>query len=1018
MSDGIKRRDFLKVLGVGGAGATVFGCSTEPAEKLIPYVVPEEEITPGVATWYTSVCSECPAGCGIWVRTREGRAVKVEGNPNHPVSQGGLCSRGHSSLQGLYDPDRVRVPLAREGGQLRPVSWDEAENLLSQRLQAARGGNVMFLTGKTGPAFGDLVENFVSAVGGSHVEYEALSEAPLREAARIAFGRNVLPSYDLSDARFVISFGADFLETWLSPVEHTQGFAESSVVDEHGSKGRFVFVGPRLSLTGQNADEWVPIRPGHEAVVALAMAHVIADGNWAAAGPYGPVLEAYDPESVAAAAGISANDIEELARRFRHEGPGVALGPGLSGHHRNATAANLAVLILNSVGGYVGGTVRVRDADFANPARPFSEMEEAIASMSEAEVVMVQGANPAYSLPPSAGFAEAFGSAGFKVSFTTMLDETSRMADLVLPDRHALEAWGDSNPRPGVYALQQPVMQPVPHFETKQAGDVLLSLAARLGSDLGSATFYDYLRARWARVRDVAAPRSDFEEFWREALRRGVVDLGTSSGPEVPPVLRSPDRALSFDTPAYDGGEGDPVLLVYPSSRLGDGDLANRPWLQELPDPVSKITWHSWLEMHPATAGRMHLVSGDIVRVRSAEGELEVPVWIYPGIREDTVAIAMGGGHDGLGRYADGNGVNPMTLLPAAVEEPSGALVLQATRVSLEPTGERRRLATIEGSADQHDRSIALAVGLVTLRHAQEAEEASYAEEATETGEAGHDGLQELQETGGFVPVPTEGRPEDFPLEGSRHGQYDPDENPRWAMAIDLDRCTGCSACITACQAENNVPWVGEEQILMGRDMHWVRLERYQEHIDASHAGEVDVRHLPMICQQCGNAPCEPVCPVYAAYHTPEGLNAQIYNRCVGTRYCANNCPYKVRVFNWYTFTDVPEPLNWQYNPDVTVRENGVMEKCSFCVQRIRDAQNRARIEGQRDVEDGEVVPACQQGCPAKAIVFGDARDVWTRVAEANDSSRAYRVLDDIINTQPAVTYLKKVTHHDVEGEH
>jgi molybdopterin-containing oxidoreductase family iron-sulfur binding subunit len=1018
MSDGIKRRDFLKVLGVGGAGATVFGCSTEPAEKLIPYVVPEEEITPGVATWYTSVCSECPAGCGIWVRTREGRAVKVEGNPNHPISQGGICSRGHSSLQGLYDPDRLRGPLAREGGQLRPVSWDEAENLLSQRLQAAGGGNVMFLTGKTGPAFGDLVENFVSAVGGSHVEYELLSEAPLREAARIAFGRNVLPSYDLSDARCVISFGADFLETWLSPVEHTRGFAESSVVDEHGSKGRFVFVGPRLSLTGQNADEWVPIRPGHEAVVALAMAHVIADGNWAAAGPYGPVLEAYDPESVAAAAGISANDIEDLARRFRNEGPAVALGPGLSGHHRNATAANLAVLILNSVAGYVGGAVRVRDADFANPARPFSDMEEAIASMSEAEVVMVQGANPAYSLPPSAGFAEAFGAAGFKVSFTTMLDETSRMADLVLPDRHALEAWGDSNPRQGVYALQQPVMQPVPHFETKQAGDVLLSVATRLGSDLGSATFYDYLRARWARVRDIAAPRSDFEEFWREALRRGVVDLGTSSGPEVPPRLRSPDRALSFDTPAYDGGEGDPVLLVYPSSRLGDGGLANRPWLQELPDPVSKITWHSWLEMHPATAGRMDLVSGDIVRVRSGEGELEVPVWIYPGIREDTVAIAMGGGHDGLGRYADGNGVNPMTLLPAAVEEPSGALVLQATRVSLEPTGERRRLATIEGSSDQHDRSIAPAVALVTLRHTREAEETGHGEEATATREPAHGGLRELQETGGFVPVPTEGRPEDFPLEGSRHGEYDPDENPRWAMAIDLDRCTGCSACITACQAENNVPWVGEEQILMGRDMHWVRLERYQEHIDASHAGEVDVRHLPMICQHCGNAPCEPVCPVYAAYHTPEGLNAQIYNRCVGTRYCANNCPYKVRVFNWFQFSDVPEPLNWQYNPDVTVRGSGVMEKCTFCVQRIRDAQNRARIEGQRDVEDGEVVPACQQGCPAKAIVFGDARDVWSRVAEANDSSRAYRVLDDIINTQPAVTYLKKVTHHDVEGEH
>jgi molybdopterin-containing oxidoreductase family iron-sulfur binding subunit len=411
------------------------------------------------------------------------------------------------------------------------------------------------------------------------------------------------------------------------------------------------------------------------------------------------------------------------------------------------------------------------------------------------------------------------------------------------------------------------------------------------------------------------------------------------------------------------------------------------------------------------------------VQVTSPHGALEVPVWLYPGIREDVVALAMGGGHSDYGRFGTGKGVNAMRLLPARVEQPSGALVLQATRVQVAPTGRRRRLATIEGADTQENRPITPAVALSALGHSSEDE---HGEEGG--SEEHHDELKELQLYGGFVPVATEGRSQDFPLPGSRYGDYDPDENPRWAMAIDLDKCTGCSACAVACQAENNVAWVGEQQVAMGRDHGWLRLERYYEIVDATHAGPVDVRHLPMLCQHCGNAPCEPVCPVYASYHTPDGLNGQVYNRCVGTRYCANNCPYKVRVFNWYTYTGdkpafegmgyAPEPMNWQYNPDVTVRENGVMEKCSFCVQRIRESENRARLED-RPVQDGEVVPACQQSCPAEAIVFGNIRDPNSRVARVVENERTYRVLDELINTQPAVNYLKKVTFHEVEaGEH
>ena len=997
MSGGIKRRDFLRVVGASGAGATMLGCSTDEVEKLIPYVVPPEEITPGVATWYASVCGECSAGCGTWVRTREGRAVKIEGNPNHPVSGGALCSRGHSALQGLYNPDRLAGPMVRNGDGFDAIGWDEAEAQLVQRLGAA-GGNILFLTGSSAASLGDLLDNFTAAVGGERVEHDGLSEAPLREAARIAYGRNVIPTYDFEAARFIVSFGADFLETWLSPVEYGRAFARTSAADEVGSKGRFVFVGPRLSLTGQNADEWFPIQPGSEAMVALGMASVIAEGG-ADAGPYAALLRTYDPDSAAQASGIPAEEISELARRFVAEGPGLAVGPGVSGQHRNATAANLAVLVLNHVAGNVGRSVHLAVPDLGAPSGAYSSMESTIASMRDGGVgvALVHGTNPAYSLPATAGFAEAFGEVQFKVSFASALDETAALADLILPDGHALESWGDSNPRPGVYSLQQPVMRPVPNFDSRSTGDVLLTVAGQLGHDLGAADFQEYVRASWQTVHGLSAAGTDFDLFWRDALRAGVVTVPVAD--QAPATLRSPDSALSFDTPAFDGDPGGLVLMVHPSSRFGDGRQANRSWLQELPDPVSKIAWHSWVELNPATAEGLGVRNGDVVRVSSPHGQLQLPVWIYPGIREDVAAIAMGGGHTAYGRYADGNGVNPMSLLPAEAEQPSGALVHMATRVTVEATGEWRKLASTHGSENSQDgRNVAPAIALASVGQEAEHEE--------------HE-LFEIQEAGGFVPVPTEGRPEDFPLPGARHGAYaDPENTPRWAMAIDLDKCTGCSACVTACQAENNVPVVGEQQFIMGRDINWIRLENYFETVDASHAGPLDVRFLPMLCQHCGNAPCEPVCPVFAAYHTPEGLNAQVYNRCVGTRYCANNCPYKVRVFNWFEYSDVPEPLNWQYNPDVTVRGEGVMEKCTFCVQRIREVQNRAAVEG-RGVSDGEVVPACQQSCPAEAIVFGDIRDPSSRVAQVTANERSYRVLDELINTQPAVTYQQKVTFHE-----
>jgi len=998
MTDGIKRRDFLKVLGVSGAGATVAGCSTE-VERLLPYVVAPEEITPGVATWYATACDGCSAACGMWVRTREGRAVKIEGNPSHPVSQGGICAKGHATLQHLYNPDRFHGPMIREGTRMRQGSWDEAERLLAARI--GQRGPVLFIGGHMGPTMSRLVDGFLAAVGGTRVEYDAISDAPLREAARIAYGVDSVPRYDIERAHLLLSFGNDFIETGSSPVAHNRGLARMSAVREAGEesdKGRFVFLGPRLSTTGLNADEWIPIRAGSEAAVALGMAAAIAGPG--GGGPYANLLRSYSPATAAQASGVSEEAIRELADRFASQGPSLALGPGTAGHHRNATAANLAVLILNHVAGNVGATVHY-EAGSGAASSSFSDIEDAVGLMASGQVgvVIVHGTNPAYSLPEAAGFREAFDAVPYKVSFATAHDETSELCDLVMPDRHFLESWGDAVAGPGAIALRQPVMQPVPHFDSKQAGDALLAVGAHLGADLGAQTFQEYLQSAHR-----GAISGDFEQGWRDVLRTGI--LTTAAAPTPAAALRGPDQALTFDAPALDG-DGDLTLMVHPSPRFGGGEFSNSPWLQELPDPVSKIMWHSWLEMNPHTAEARGLREGDIVAVRSPYGTVEAPLWLYPGIREDVVALAMGGGHTAMGRYADGNGVNAMDLLPAVAEQPSGAFVTLATTVQVEATGQRRRLATIEGSSDQHDRPIAPAVALADLGHAEEESEGEHHE------------FQELQGVGGFVPVPAEeGAPGAFPLEGARHGPYEvAHEGPRWAMAIDLDKCTGCSACVTACASENNVPFVGEEQVLMGRDMNWIRIERYYEHIDATQAGDLDVRFLPMMCQHCGNAPCEPVCPVFATYHTPEGVNAQVYNRCVGTRYCANNCPYKLRVFNWLRYTDaMPEPLNWQWNPDVTVRSNGVMEKCSFCMQRIREAENRAALESGRAVRDGEIVPACQQSCPAEAIVFGDIRDPSSRVSQMVASERTYRVLDEIINTQPAVNYLKKVTFHEVSS--
>jgi molybdopterin-containing oxidoreductase family iron-sulfur binding subunit len=987
--EGMDRRRFLTVLGVTGAGAAVVsGCSTDRIEKLVPYLVQSEDQVPGVATWYASTCTECAAGCGVHVKTREGRAVKLEGNPEHPVNAGKLCAQGQSALQGLYNPGRVKGPMARQGdGSFKEITWDEAIATLVQKLQGA-SGKLAVLSGAGRGSLSDLFKSWTEAQGGRLVRYRPFSFEPIRAANQQIFGIAELPHYDFARAKYILSFGADFLDgSWLSPVEHQRGFAEAHGYSS-GEMAKHVMFAPRMSLTAMNADEWHTPNPGTEAVVALAMANVILSertGNPADANGLRGALAAYTPDKAQQESGIGAEVIRRLAREFASARPGLAVAGGVSSQHRGSVEVCAAVNLLNYIAGNVGQTVRFgADLDtsdgYAATLALLDSMEQ-----GGVQVAIVHEANPAYSLPRSAGFDAKFKKVGFKVSTSIFLDETAAACDLLLPNHHALERWDDLRPRKGVTGLMQPVMEPV--FKTMATGDVLLKVAQKAGGALASfnaATWEAHLKAQWLKTVGT-------DEAWRQVVQHG----GLYAEAPAAPIRLAASASASYTAPSFDGEAGaESFFFATVPSVLGDGRFANRPWLLELSDPVTRITWHSWVEIHPEVARRMDVQEGEILRVTSPHGTIEAPAYIYPGIHPEVVAVPLGHGHTAYGDFATGRGVNALDLLDA--KDGKGFLPYFATRVTLSKTGQWKQVAKTEGTTRQLGRGIADAMTLAQAKQGMTPALAAKAE-GHEEHEANPE--REVEAIKGWRASQ---------LEQRKHGDY-ATEHPMWGMVIDLARCTGCSSCVTACYAENNIPFVGEAEILRGREMTWMRIERYWE---GGEDGEpLEARVVPMLCQHCDAAPCESVCPVYAAYHTADGLNGQVYNRCVGTRYCGNNCPYKVRYFNWYAYTKTafPEPLNLQLNPDVTVRARGVMEKCTFCVQRIRGAQNTARLED-RPLRDGDVVTACAQACPSDAIVFGDMNDAGSRVVKLKADPRGYHILEDL-NVRPAVTYLAKVLH-------
>jgi MoCo/4Fe-4S cofactor protein with predicted Tat translocation signal len=940
------RRDFLGLMGFAlGAAA----CSRAPVHKAIPLLTGTEELTPGLASWYATTCGGCAAGCSLLVKTRDGRPIKVEGNPEAPLFGGGTCAVGQATVLSLYDEQRLRGP--RWQGQA--ASWDEVDHKVQERLQAVMAARhaVVLLTGPVlGPATREIIARWSRRYPAfRHVVYEPASQSALRQAWQEAVGRPLVPHPRFDRAALIVGLEADFLGTWLSPVEFTRQYARRR--QPSPAMARHVQFESGLSLTGANADERHAVAPAEVGAVALALLRSVQ------------ALAAQRPLPQAAGLPVAGQVVADLARElWRHAGESLVVC-GVPD-----TAVQLLVAALNHALGNVGRTLEVArpslqaQADDREMARLVDEMNE-----GRVQALILHGVNPVYDYPEAERFAQGLERAALTVSLAERLDETAARVHAVCPDHHFLEAWGDAEPVASCFGLAQPTLAPL--FATRAAQESLLQW---LGE---RPDFHTFLREHWRReVFPRQQAEADFERFWARTLQAGFLELETAPEP-VPPFGGDVERAAGHVETAQALAQAQRTagrldLHLYQTVALRDGRHANNPWLQELPDPITKLTWGQAAAVAPALAARLGLEEGDVVALSQGPLRLELPVYLQPGQSPSSVSVALGYGRTHAGPVARDLGVNAYPWATLAAGARRGAVA----GVTLEKTGRRLALAATQTHHDMEGRDLVREATLAA-----------------------------------FLADPRAGNPAPPALPSLWEER--PAGKHTWGLAIDLASCTGCSACVVACQAENNVPVVGRDEVRRGREMHWIRIDRY-------YSGPPEAPQTvfqPVMCQHCANAPCETVCPVLATVRSEDGLNQQVYNRCIGTRYCENNCPYKVRRFNWFAYAQNPRfdfhlnsPLgSMVLNPDVVTRSRGVMEKCSLCVQRIQGGALAAK-QGGRPLADGDIRTACQQACPAQAIVFGDLADPESQVSRLARGPRQYHLLGGL-GTRPGVGYLTKI---------
>ncbi|MGZ3698197.1 MAG: molybdopterin-dependent oxidoreductase, partial [Bdellovibrionota bacterium] len=794
---GIARRDFLTIMGASMAMAS-FACARRPVHKIIPYVVKPEEITPGVANYYASTN---PFGYGILVKNREGRPIKIDGNPDFPLNGGTLSARDQAAILDLYDQDRLKGPIARpRGGAKRDIGWPDADQAIVAKLKSSK--RVRVLSGQIhSESTNKLIREFLGAFSsGEHVVYEPTGLDEIAEAQAASYGSAVVPNYRFDQAEMVVSLGADFLGTWNSPVEHSNQWIKNRKVSAQKSASAkmssLTVFEPTFSLTGANADERHPVRPGDELKVALALAHelIVVRKHGALSGDasLAALLSGYKPEVVAQEIGFEPSVIRKLADRLSdHQGKSLIVGGGLASKTKDAVALQIAVNLLNSTLGNDGATV---DGGSALPARGgFADLAKLLGEMrsGSVDVLIVYRSNPAFVLPRTPlGVEEAFKKVPLVVVVTDRDDETAQWADFVLPDHHFLENWGDSNVRKGLYSLQQPTLAPI--HSTRAFQDSLIAWSKATGGtgySAKAADWHDYVRNTWQGLHRENGVTAPFEQFWEGALRSGVFMTGSQSARGAARAFRA-GSASGF--PKYSVGAGSELTLALEQKiSMGDGRSANNPWLQELPDPISTVAWDNYLNVAPATAARLGIKDDDVVEVKAGDVTVELPVNVQPGMHPSAVSVAVGYGRRNCGKIGDQTGVDVFPMVRAE----GNRLVFSGQTVSVRKTGKYYRLAKTQWHGVTEDRPIINDVTLAQFRKSPAA----------------------------VMHTDPELKVESIPSMWPVH-EY---KGYRWGMGIDLTSCIGCGACTVACQAENNIPVVGRDQVRVSREMHWIRIDRY-----------------------------------------------------------------------------------------------------------------------------------------------------------------------------------------------
>lgn len=998
------RRDFLKIFGFGLTAAALTACVEKPVRKAVPYVNKPEDVTPGRAAWYASTCNGCSASCGVVVKSREGRPIKIEGNDLHQVSKGGSCPVGQATILNLYDSGRLKSSR----GPGNPVmKWGAVDNEIQTKLEALGAGAKVFLVSNSiaSPTSHKVIAKFKAKYpAAKHVSYDPVSQYALAKVHSDEGAAMLqVPGYNFSKAKVIVSIDADFIGSWISPVEYTKGYVKGRKVSEqHPEMSKHIQFESRMSLTGSNADLRIPMKPAQLLAAVAGLHEGLSGGSITFKGP--------------------GNGVERAVRELKKAGQGNSLVVcGI-----NDVNAQTVVKAINELLGNYGSTI-----DTAHPSYQMQGNDEAMAQMvgqlaGADAVIFLDEANPVYDYMNGEAVAKALPGVGLSIAFVSKENETSKLCKYALSQTHWLEAWDDKMPRKGHYSLQQPLVRPL--FDSRSWQDALLTWSG------DSTKYYDFLRQSWqSDVFTLGSGALTFKDFWTNSVKSGfvvssgaampapVADHGADHGAdhavdeaaeevgeeiapvEAAPVASTPNagaaRTALLD--AHKNNNGALELVIYQANNMHSGRWANNPWLQEFPDPITKVTWDNYISVPFVLAKSEGWKDGDKASITINKKSVTLPVIVQPGQAANTLAVQVGYGRDAVaGSVASGVGANVFPMVASS----NGTLNYNPAGVKISPTGENIAMAK------------------------------------TQT----YIGYDMEQEGGTGKRKKIENRISDYILKETTLSEYQGNRasgNKRpsghhmlslwnihdkkghhWAMAIDMNSCTGCGTCIVSCNVENNIATVGREEVLNRREMHWMRIDRYFKGDPADQEGNLQTLHQPMLCQHCDNAPCETVCPVLATVHSDEGLNQQVYNRCIGTRYCANNCPYKVRRFNWFSYywNDDFKDVNAMQrdavgrlvlNPDVTVRARGVMEKCSFCVQRIQEKKLGAKVEN-RKLKDGEIKTACQQSCPADAIVFGDLNDTSSEIYKLYHNKRGYHALEDV-KTLPSVLYLTKVRNTD-----